>query len=198
MTAKLLGNHSEGLLFVVSAPAGTGKTTLVQMLVKEYPCIEESISYTTREPRPQEENGVHYHFVSTDEFKEMVKAGKFLEYVGLYGNFYGTSKEKVLEQQASGKHVILVIDTQGGLQLKGKMEACFIFIEPPSFEEHKKRLLNRQTEPLAIVEKRLQWAKKEYEDSKYYDYHIINDDLNVAYEVLKSIIIAEEHRQKNH
>lgn len=194
---KLVGNNSKGILFVVSAPAGTGKTTLVQMLVNEFPCVVESISYTTRDPRPQEINGVHYHFVKPEEFKTMVKAGKFLEYVGLYGNFYGTSRDKVLEELDQGKHVILVIDTQGGLQLKGKMDACFIFIKPPSFEELKKRLVNRQTEPLAVVEKRLQWAEKEYEDSKYYDYHIINDDLNIAYQVLKSIIIAEEHRQKN-
>jgi len=194
---KLLGNNSKGILFVVSAPAGTGKTTLVQMLVNEFPCVVESISYTTRDPRPQEINGVHYHFVKPEEFKTMVKAGKFLEYVGLYGNFYGTSRDKVIEELDQGKHVVLVIDTQGGLQLKSKMDACFIFIKPPSFEELKKRLVNRQTEPLAVVEKRLQWAEKEYEDSKYYDYHIINDDLNIAYQVLKSIIIAEEHRQKN-
>jgi guanylate kinase len=191
---KLLGNLNHGLVFVVSAPAGTGKTTLVKMLISEFPCVIRSISFTTRKPRPGEVPGIDYHFVTKEEFEKQIEQQDFLEYVKLYGEYYGTSRKWVREQQMQGKHVILVIDTQGGLQLKGKFPARFIFIKPPSMEVLRKRLTERKTENEEVIEKRLSWASREIEDGRYYDYHIVNDDLKTSYQVLKSIIIAEEHR----
>jgi guanylate kinase len=194
---KLLGNLKEGLVFIVSAPAGTGKTTLVELLTQEFDCVKASISCTTRKPRLGEIPGVHYHFLSTEEFEKKIEEDEFLEYVQLYGYYYGTSKQKVKEEQRKGRHVILTIDTQGALKLKGKYSAAYIFIHPPTYEELRKRLINRQTESLERVEERLLWAKKEMEAAALYDYSIVNDDLKVAYEVLRSILIAEEHRVIN-
>lgn len=191
--ANLLGNLSKGLLFIISAPAGTGKTTLVQMLTKEFPHVVASISHTTRQPRQGEIEGVHYHFISKKEFVKRIDDGEFLEYVKLYDDYYGTHKLWVENQLIQGKHVILVIDTQGAELLK-EMKAIFIFISPPSIEELERRLRSRQTETKDMIEKRLLWAKKEMEAQKNYDYLIINDDLAIAYQVLRSILIAEEHR----
>lgn len=191
---KLLGNAERGLLFVLSAPAGTGKTTLVNMLAEEFPCVVPSLSFTTRHPRSGEKHGEHYHFISVEEFDQKVVENEFLEYVQLYGHFYGTSKKWVEEQLSIGKHVVLVIDTQGALQLMGKVPLCSIFLMPPSPDELRRRLKGRKTESESIIEERLEWANQELERCRYYDYCIINDDLNTAYQVLKSILIAEEHK----
>lgn len=195
--SKLLGNQKKGLAFIVSAPAGTGKTTLVQMLSQEYPEIVNSISCTTRKPRGGEVGGNHYHFMSREEFEQRITAGEFLEYVELYGNYYGTSREKVDEQLNQGKHVILTIDTQGALQLRGKYKAVSIFLLPPSLDVLRKRLIQRQTETAEVIEERLAWAIKEMEVAAQYDYMIMNDNLKVAYQALLSIIVAEEHRSSN-
>lgn len=194
MTEKLLGNLKKGLAFIVSAPAGTGKTTLVNMLIKEFPCVVESISFTTRKCRPEEVPGVHYHFVTEEEFKRKIANNEFLEYVQLYGHYYGTAYHTLLELQQQGKHVILVIDTQGALQLKGKFPAVFIFIKPPSLEKLRQRLTHRSTESAAVIEERLDWAKHEMKAAQEYDYCIVNDELTTSYQVLRSILIAEEHR----
>lgn len=194
MGAKLLGNLKKGLAFVISAPAGTGKTTLVQMLAQEFPEIKNSISCTTRKPREGEVSGDHYHFLTPEDFEKRIAANEFLEYVELYGNYYGTSREKVQEQLNLGKHVILTIDTQGALQLKGKFDAVFIFIFPPSLDVLRKRLIQRQTESMEVIEERLAWAVKEMQAASLYDYNIVNDNLKVAYQTLLSIIVAEEHR----
>lgn len=195
MTLKPLGNLEKGLLFVLSAPAGTGKTTLVQRLVASDEKIIESISYTTRAARPGEQEGDHYYFIDEPLFRRKVEQGEFLEHACLYGCHYGTSRSWVEEQRACGRHVILVIDTQGALQLRqDKVEGCFIFLLPPSLEELKERLHLRKTESLEVIERRLDWSKHEFLAVGHYDYLIINDDIDVAYEVLRSIIIAEEHR----
>ncbi len=192
---KLLGNLSKGRIFVLSAPAGTGKTTLVRMLSQEFPCVYESISCTTRPKRSGELEGQDYHFLTQEEFKEKIRQGDFLEYAEVFGYHYGTSQAFVLKQQEMGKHVFLIIDTQGAMQLKKKQfPAVYIFVSPPSLEELKERLIKRQTENKDVIEKRLSWAKAELEMLPNYDYHIVNDDLNMAYAVLRSIIIAEEHR----
>lgn len=192
--SKLLGNLKKGLAFVISAPAGTGKTTLVQMLAQEFSEITNSISCTTRKPRVGEVPGDHYHFTTKEDFEKRIAANEFLEYVELYGNYYGTSKEKVKEQLNNGKHVILTIDTQGALQLMGNFAATFIFIFPPSLEVLRKRLIQRQTESAEVIEERLAWAVKEMQAAALYDYNIMNDNLKVAYQALLSIIVAEEHR----
>lgn len=194
MPVPLLGNLNSGLAFVVSAPAGTGKTTLVQMLVQEFPCIVESISYTTRSIRTGEAPGVHYHFISEKKFEEKIANNEFLEYVKLYGYYYGTCKKDLAQLQSEGKHVILVIDTQGALQLMKRFSATFIFILPPSLEALRERLKKRRTESEAVIDERLEWARREIEAAKFYDYNIINDNLATAYQVLRSIIIAEEHK----
>lgn len=194
MTSKLLGNVEKGMLFVISAPAGTGKTTLAHLLTREFPCIIQSISYTSRSPRLGETDGIDYHFLTKEQFRSKIEEGEFLESVTLYDDYYGTSRKWVEEKQNKGKHVLLVIDTQGAMQLMEKVEAVFIFIRPPSFEELKERLLKRQTENQIMVEKRLEWSVKEMEASAFYDYCIVNDNLDTAYQVLRSILIAEEHR----
>ncbi len=192
---KLLGNLSTGLVFVLSAPAGTGKTTLVRMLVREFGCIAESISCTTRAIRPGEQPGVDYHFLSLEEFQKKRAEGDFLECAEVFGHWYGTSKAYVQAQQSMGKHVFLVIDTQGALWLKQQLfKAVYIFLSPPSMEELKSRLHQRQTDSQSVIEQRLAWAEEELRMQPYYDYHIVNDHLEHAYAILKSIVIAEEYR----
>jgi len=196
MQMKVLGGLQKGLIFIVSAPAGTGKTTLVRMLQKEFSCVVESVSYTTRPMRASETADLDYHFVGHKEFEEKVKAGEFLEHASVFGESYGTSRNALFKQLSQGKHVILVIDTQGAMHLKGKLDAVFIFIQPPSMDALKKRLLSRKSETSAAMEERLAWAQKEIECAVHYDYQIVNDDLGTAYDVLRSILIAEEHKNR--
>lgn len=191
-----MANVKRGLVFVISAPAGTGKTTLVKKLTEEFPTISRCISYTTRQPRASEVSGVDYHFVTREQFEAKIKENDFLEYVRLYDHYYGTSKSWVNEKLDKGQHVVLVIDTQGAMFLKGKMDAIYIFLMPPSMEELERRLISRNTDKKQVIETRLEWAKKEIEARADYDYVIVNDDLNTAYDVLRSILIAEEHRTR--
>ena len=189
----------KGELIIVSAPAGTGKTTLVHMLKGEYPEeVVQSISCTTRKPRPDEIDGKDYVFLTDKAFEERIKRGEFLEYATVFGHQYGTSKELVEAQRVDGKHVILVIDTQGAMELKKKIKALYIFIAPPSMEILEERLKNRKTESPETLKKRLKWAQYEMEQAKHYDYTIVNDDLETAYEALKSIIVAKNYEGGNH
>lgn len=195
MSNPLLGNTSRGLIYIISAPAGTGKTTLVTRLTQEFSSIVRSVSCTTRLPRPGEQDKIDYFFLSKAEFKAQIDQGDFLEHAQVFGDDYGTSHAFVESQQAHGKHVVLIIDTQGALQLKKKLkDAIFIFISPPSLAELKERLNKRRTETPQLIEERLAWARRELEMVHHYDYHIINDNLETAYTVLKSIFIAEEHK----
>lgn len=193
---KLLGNVKQGLLFVLSAPAGTGKTTLVRRLVSEFPCIIQAVSLTTRRMRPGEVEGRDYFFVTEEEFVQRMQNNDFLEYANVFGDRYGTTKDFVDENLAKGKHVFLVIDTQGALQIKATIPSILIFLHPPSIEELRIRLAKRQTESPKAIEKRISAALEELSLAKEYDYKIMNDDFEIAYEVLKSIVIAEEHRIK--
>jgi guanylate kinase len=195
MSEHLLGSLSKGLVFVLSAPAGTGKTTLVRMLCEEFPCVTESVSCTTRPPRAGEEPGKDYHFLDKEDFEGKIKKGEFLEYAQVFGSYYGTSKEYVLKEQEKGKHVVLVIDTQGAMKLKEEhFPAVFVFVSPPSLKELRERLLKRQADSIESVEQRLSWAEQEMALIPRYDYHIVNDNLPVAYGILRSILIAEEHK----
>lgn len=186
----------KGLIFIISAPAGTGKTTLVKMLMDEFHSIVESISFTTRPSRTNEENGKDYHFVSSKEFEKKIKDEDFLEHAQVFGHNYGTSKSALKELTAKGKHVILVIDTQGALKIHKELNAVSIFISPPSLEELRARLHRRRTETDEAIEHRLSWAEKEISLAKKYDYNVVNDHLKTAYDVLRSIFIAEEHRNR--
>lgn len=185
----------EGKLFVVSAPAGTGKTTLVSKLIEDNENIVQSLSYTTRRPRQDEQDGVHYNFINEETFAQKIKEGEFLEYVNLYGDMYGTSKKWVEERLKRGKHVFLVIDTQGAMLLMGNVAATFIFIKPPSKQELRRRLLERRTESDEVIEKRLAWAEEEMKLAPKYDYVIVNDDLEQAARELKDILIQQQEMQ---
>lgn len=197
MKHKLLGNLSRGLVFVLSAPAGTGKTTLVRMLCDEFPCVVESVSCTTRPMRPGEIEGVDYHYMSVEEFERKINAGDFLEFAEVFGNYYGTAREYVEQELVQGRHVMLVIDTQGAMKLKAKgYPASFIFVSPPSPDELKDRLVKRQADSPESMEARLAWSKEEIALMPEYDYHIVNDHLPTAYNVLRSILIAEEHKTR--
>ncbi len=195
MEQQLLGNLSYGLLFIVSAPAGTGKTTLVRLLTQNFSSVVESVSCTTRPPRAGEEEGKDYFFLRREEFEDKRRTGAFLECAEVFGHLYGTSKEFVEEHRKKGKHVILVIDTQGAALLHSqKIDATYIFIAPPDLNTLKQRLWGRQTESEEEREERLSWACKEMQCAATYDYLIVNSELKVAYEILKSILIAEEHK----
>jgi len=193
----ILGGLKKGLVFVISAPAGTGKTTLVRMLIDEFDCIVESVSFTTRKPRTAEIEGSDYHFISESEFEKMIQKGEFLEHARVFGHYYGTSKRNVEKQLEQGKHVALVIDTQGAMQLKKLLDAVYIFICPPNLDELKKRLHGRKSDTQEAIETRLSWAAKEIEAAKNYDYQIVNENLKTAYEILRSIFIAEEHKTRH-
>ena len=193
---KLLGTLKKGLIFVISAPAGTGKTTLVRMLIKEFDCVVENISYTTRSIRPQEIEGRDYYFITKEAFQKKIEEKEFLEYAEVFGSYYGTSKYTIDKICSSGKHVVLIIDTQGAEQLRGVLDAVYIFICPPNLAELEQRLHGRKSDTPAAITTRLSWAKKEIEASKRYDYKIVNENLTTAYEVLRSIFIAEEHRNR--
>lgn len=189
------GNLTKTSLLIISAPAGTGKSTLVNMLKKELPSIAQSISYTTREKRKGEQDGKDYYFLSKEEFEAKIKEGDFLEYTSHYGHYYGTSKSHIEKLISEGKNVVLVIDTEGAKAIKAlKVPAIFVFITPPSLDELKRRLKDRATEKDQDLQKRLEKVDEELEAVQYYDYHIENNNLQEAYNVLKSIVIAEEHR----
>lgn len=190
----VLGTLKKGLVFVVSAPAGTGKTTLVKRLMAEFPEVVLNISFTTRAPREGEIEGRDYHFVSEAAFAEKILASEFLEYVKLYDTYYGSSLNWITEQRQLGRHVFLVIDTQGAMQIKKHLDAVFIFIRPPSLEILRERLVGRKTESETMVQKRIEWAEQELRVADQYDYQILNEDLETAYQVLRSILIAACHR----
>lgn len=193
---KLLGTLKEGLIFVVSAPAGTGKTTLVRMLCDEFDCIQESVSFTTRPPRTYEAPDRDYHFISVAEFEKKIASKDFLEYAEVFGHYYGTGRSYVESLRRQGKHVVLVIDTQGALQLMDEIRGVFIFIRPPGMDELRRRLESRKSDSMDVIAKRLSWAEKEISRADRYDYQIVNDNLKIAYDILRSIVVAEEHRNQ--
>ncbi len=196
MKQKLLGNLKKGLFFILSAPAGTGKTTLIRMLTQEFDCVIESVSYTTRKPRKDEVEGIDYFFISEKEFQNKIKNNEFLEYAKVYDYYYGTSKQFVEKKLNEKKHVVLVIDTQGGISLKNKVDATYIFLSPPSIEELKNRMSIRNDLSKEEIQTRLDWAKEEMKKIEFYDYNITNIDLKISYEILRSIFICEEHKVK--
>jgi guanylate kinase len=182
----------KGSLFIVSAPSGTGKTSLVKGLVDTLKNIKVSVSHTTREKRPGEINGVNYHFVTRDEFQNMIEQDDFLEHADVYGFFYGTSKHWVKEQLADGVDVILEIESQGAKQaIEQFPKAISIFILPPSQEALKTRLHNRAQDKPDVIEHRLSEAKNEVKHCSEYDYIIVNDQFETALSDIRSVVRAD-------
>jgi len=181
-----------GTLFIVSAPSGTGKTTLCEELIKTSPNIMRSISMTTRQKRGGEVQGRDYFFVSKKEFRAKIKKKAFLEYAKVFDNYYGTPRLFVQRMLRSGRDVVLTIDVQGAMKLRRRVRknAIFVFILPPSFSELKKRLFKRSTENRSQIALRLAIARKELSYARYYDYQIVNDKVRNAFEKLTAIVTA--------
>ena len=195
---KKISLKREGTLFVISAPSGTGKTTICRKLFKKHDTLKLSVSYTTRPPRKGEENDIDYTFVKIDKFKKMIDKGDFAEWAMVYGNFYGTSVKRLKELNKAGYDIILDIDTRGAMQLKNTYDnAVYVFILPPSIQTLKDRLISRKTETDDLVKKRLESAREEIACYGKYDYIIVNDILKDAYQELESIIIATKTRTAN-
>ncbi|NPA58289.1 MAG: guanylate kinase [Aquificae bacterium] len=181
----------KGELFILSSPAGVGKTTVAEGVVKEVPKLKRVITCTTRKPRKGERDGVDYYFLSKEEFEERIKKGKFLEYAVVHGNYYGTPLEEIERELEKGYDLLLVIDVQGMRQiLKSRKEAITIFLLPPSLEELKKRM-EKRGDPPEEIKKRLETAKKEIPAWREYDFVVVNDVLMEAKEDVKRIILAQ-------
>jgi len=180
-----------GLLFVVSAASGTGKTSLVKALLERVNNLHVSVSHTTRGQRPGELDGVHYHFSTKEDFLNLVNEGGFIEYAEVFGNYYGTAQATVKEQLAKGHDVLLEIDWQGAQQVRRLFpESKQIFILPPSQFDLRERLSNRGTDTVDVIEHRLSCAVEDMQQYSNFDYIIINDDLNKALHDLEAVIIA--------
>lgn len=185
----------KGLLILISGPSGTGKGTVCDLLRQKHPEISYSISATTRQPRPGEHDGVNYYFYTKEKFREMIDQGQLLEWAEVYGNFYGTPKQKVLDRLEAGEDILLEIDTQGALNVMKVMpEGLFIFLLPPSLEELAARLKGRGTETEESLHRRLGAAVDEIKLATKYRYVVVNDKVEDAQETIANIIEAEHHR----
>jgi len=196
-------NHSSGTLYIVSAPSGAGKTSLVTALTKDDQQIRVSVSHTTRAMRPGEEHGVNYHFVVHEEFEALIQQGDFLEHAEVFGNFYGTSRSALQQTLDQGYDLILEIDWQGAQQVRKLMpQALSVFILPPSQAALRQRLDGRGQDSEAIIAGRMKEAVSEMVHYDEYDYVIINDDFDAALEDLKSVfrsnrLLLKKQQQRN-
>jgi len=189
---------NKGRLFIISAPSGAGKTSLVKALLASNSRIVVSISYTTRPMRPGEKNGVDYHFVDHHAFKELIKAGDFLEYARVFDHYYGTSRSRVMEQLSKGLDVILEIDWQGAQQVRRAMaQNVSIFILPPSRAVLEQRLRSRKQDSNEVIERRLCDAVTEISHYDEFDYIVVNDDFDVALAELEAIIKSPHKGKKS-
>ena len=188
---------ARGLLFVVSAPSGTGKTTLVERLAQVVPDLVISRSYTSRPVRPGETDGVDYNFISRDRFERMVDRGEFLESADVFGNLYGTSANDTERQLSDGRDLVLVIDVQGARQVRSRgLDAIAVFVLPPSFEILDQRLRGRSRshDTEAQIGRRLEVARREVAACSEYDYVVVNDEFDACVDRLRSIVFAERTR----
>ncbi len=194
------------LLLVVSAPSGAGKSTLCNRLIEKFPGMTYSVSCTTRAPRGREKNGVHYHFLSKEEFAARAARGEFLEHAEVHGNFYGTLKNTVRQALSDGKDLIMDIDVQGAAQIRAACAALpaddplrrsfvDIFIAPPSIDELRRRLCGRATDAEEVIEKRMLNAQKEMKEHKLYKHLLVNDNLDEALEKFMNIVCAEHKKR---
>jgi guanylate kinase len=189
----------KGLLFIVSGFSGAGKGTIVKAFLDKNPDVKLSISATTRECRVGEAEGVHYYYISTDEFEDMIEKGDMFEHAKYVGNYYGTPKSFVMKQLDEGNDVILEIEMQGALQVKKMYEdAIMIFVVPPHASDLKKRLIHRGTETMEVINNRLKRSYEEVDLMKFYDYLLVNDDLDDAVKVLEGIRSSERTKYKRY
>ena len=192
-----MSSKSRGLLFVVSAPSGAGKTTLVERLVEQIPHLKMSRSYTSRPSRQGETDGVDYNFVTRQRFEAMAAAGEFLEWADVFGNLYGTSAADTEGVLVSGLDVVLVIDVQGARQVRRRgAETVAVFVMPPSCEVLERRLRGRSKDSEAAIQQRLHVARQEIAAFAEYDFVVVNDELTAAVDRLRSIVMAERARLK--
>ena len=185
-----MSSFKKGGMFILSSPSGAGKTTLVKKIAKNKN-FSISISHTTRQPRPKETNGKDYYFVSKNNFKKLIKKGEFIEHAQVFDNYYGSSKNLVINKLRKGKNIIFDIDWQGTRQIRNKKldyKLFTIFILPPSRDELIKRLMKRENKNVNTVKKRMKEFKKDLQRWKEYDYVLINDDLKKCYKKLMVII----------
>ena len=194
-----------GHLYIVSAPSGAGKSSLIAALIKQLSQhkAQVSISHTTRQPRPVEQHGVHYYFSSVTEFEQLIEQGLFLEYANVFGNYYGTSIPMIERTLAQGIDVFLDIDWQGAQQVRSKMPNCkSIFILPPSLQELEQRLIGRGQDSVETIAARMTKAISEITHYHEYDYLIINENFEQALDEIKAILVAEKltlaAQQQNH
>jgi guanylate kinase len=189
-----------GLIFIISAPSGTGKTTLVRRVMEALPCLRFSVSYTTRPPRANEQEGVDYHFISHDVFMEMIEKDQFLEWAEVLGHYYGTARVDLKALETEGVDLILDIDTQGAKKAKEKLDhAILIFLLPPSIDALKERLMGRGLDSLERIQFRLAHVKSDIEEAHWYHHIVINERIEEAVEKLKVIIITERRqKEENH
>ena len=194
------GNHStaKGHVFVIAAPSGTGKTTVCRHILERDPHLRLSISHTTRKPRSGEKDGVHYHFVSGEEFRELREADGFLEHAEYGGNAYGSSWKAIEEPLELGHDVVLEIEVQGAAQVRDRRpSACLIFLLPPSLEVLEDRLRGRGTDEEAVIQRRMALVDRELAAAKIFDFAVINDDLEQAVtDVLDLIAAVREGRSE--
>lgn len=187
--------RNNGLLIVLSGPSGSGKGTVLKELLEQNDNLALSISATTRSPRKNEVDGYHYHFLSMEGFQQKIKQQDLLEYAKYCGNYYGTLKSEVEKSLEFGKHIVLEIEVQGAMQVLSSMpEAVSIFIMPPSAEELKKRLVGRQTESQAAIDRRLAISIEEMKVASTYDYVVVNHDVSDTIQKIDCIIRAEQCR----
>lgn len=185
-----------GTLFIVAAPSGAGKSSLVNALLEREPGIVLSISHTTRPPRPNDKDGIHYHFVKRAEFELLIDKGAFLEHAEVFGNLYGTSRATIAERFAAGHDVLLEIDWQGAQQVRQKLPCVSIFILPPSREELLRRLRSRGSDSEAVIARRTAEARAEMVHCREFDYIIVNDDFATALAELRAIVTSQRLRSE--
>ena len=184
--------QGRGILFVVSAPSGTGKTTLVERLVRAVPGLQMSRSYTSRASRPGEADGVDYNFISRQDFESRIELEQFLEWADVFGNLYGTGLSDTQTRLATGCDLVLTIDVQGARQVRAKpIPTVGIFVLPPSFAELEQRLRGRSKDSEEAMQRRLTTAREEVSAFSEYDYVVVNDDVDSCVERMKAIVIAE-------
>ncbi|ALU43158.1 guanylate kinase [Pseudoalteromonas rubra] len=184
-------HQNRGNLFILSAPSGAGKSSLIKALLERQDKVRVSVSHTTRAPRPGEHNGEHYHFVSVDEFKALINQNDFFEWAQVFDNYYGTSKQAIENQLAQGIDVFLDIDWQGARQVRELLpEVKTIFILPPSKQALEERLNNRGQDSQEIIASRMEQAKSECSHYNEFDYLLVNDDFETALNELEHIVVA--------